>query len=136
MQTIVWKISKLSGLSSEYSASFMQPCGGVIIVLFLFRYMVKHDANAQPNNNLVMEIIGIAIGFISVLLSRSCFYANPLGTLRPLPSPEKSAFSGVLLLYRWLYWREPRAHQCCILLHHQKRYSFLHRTGYIVADAV
>lgn len=49
-------------------------CGGVIIVLFLFRYMVKHDANAQPNNNLVMEIIGIAIGFISVLLSRFLFF--------------------------------------------------------------
>lgn len=51
-------------------------CGGVILVLFLFRYLVKNDANAQPIHNLVMEIVGIAVGFINVLLSRFLFFTR------------------------------------------------------------
>ncbi len=51
-------------------------CGGVMLFLFLFRYLVKNDANAQPDNNIVMEIIGIAVGFVNVLLARFLFFSR------------------------------------------------------------
>jgi hypothetical protein len=111
-------------------------CGGVIIVLFLFRYLVKHDANAQPDNNPLMEIIGIAVGFISVLLSRFLFFMRTRQAMTtPIPFRKNRNFQKRFHCTDGLAGGS-RADQCCILLHHQKRSSFLHRPGYSFADVV
>jgi hypothetical protein len=51
-------------------------CAGVIIILAIFRYLVKQETDAVVNKDIIFEAVGISVGFICVLAARFLFFTR------------------------------------------------------------
>ena len=49
-------------------------CIGCALILFIMYTLVNQDKNAVPATNMIFTVLGIAIAFINVLLSRILFF--------------------------------------------------------------
>ncbi len=74
-------------------------CLGVFIVLFLFRYLIKQQADVMPDKNLPFEIIGIVVGFVGVLAARFLFFMKAKAALSVSTLGEKlDIFRGAFII--------------------------------------
>lgn len=49
-------------------------CIGCALILFIMYTLVNQDKNAVPATNMIFTVLGVAIAFINVLLSRILFF--------------------------------------------------------------
>lgn len=64
-------------------------CVSLAIVLWIIRYLVKQHAATTIENNIIFEIIGVAIGFINVLAARLLFFMRTKAALSVISLKEK-----------------------------------------------
>ena len=72
-------------------------CAGIAIILIVFRFLLKDSNSDTQSDNKILEIFGIAIGFIGVLASRFIFFfktksALSVGTLKEKLDIFRSVF--------------------------------------------
>lgn len=63
-------------------------CAGVIVILVLFRYLVKKET-APAENNVLFEVAGVVIAFICVMSSRFLFFMRTKSALSVASLKEK-----------------------------------------------
>ncbi|MFN8260092.1 MAG: hypothetical protein U0X41_04040 [Chitinophagales bacterium] len=74
-------------------------CVGVLLILSVFRYLVKQESDVVPDKNLIVEILGVAIGFVCVIAARFLFFVRTKAGLSVVTLKEKiNIFRGAFIL--------------------------------------
>lgn len=74
-------------------------CVGVLLLLSVFRYLVKQESDVVPDKNLIVEILGVAIGFVCVIAARFLFFVRTKAALSVVTLKEKiNIFRGAFIL--------------------------------------
>ena len=74
-------------------------CVGVLLILSVFRYLVKQESDVVPDKNLIFEILGVAIGFVCVIAARFLFFVRTKAGLSVVTLKEKiNIFRGAFIL--------------------------------------
>jgi hypothetical protein len=69
-------------------------CLGLLALLAGFRYLVKLREPASADNNLIMEVAGVAIAFINVLAARFLFF------VRTQPAQSQPSLGEKIAIFR------------------------------------
>ncbi len=74
-------------------------CAGVVIILAVFRFLVKNDTTPSSTDTQLFQIIGAVIGFIGVLTSRFMFFTRTrIAMGNPSLTEKISIYRGALIL--------------------------------------
>lgn len=74
-------------------------CVGVVIILAVFRFLVKNDNTSSTTDMQLFQIIGAVIGFIGVLTSRLMFFTRTRTAMgNPSLAEKITIYRGALIL--------------------------------------
>lgn len=75
-------------------------CVGVVIIMSIMRYLVKQNTPADHSqDNMIFEVIGVAIAFICMLSSRFLFFTRASAAVNiPSLSEKITVYRGALIL--------------------------------------
>ena len=74
-------------------------CAGVVVILVLFRYLVKKETSSPAENNIFFEIAGVVIAFLCLMSSRFLFFIRTKAALSVGSLKEKiDIFRGAFIV--------------------------------------